>query len=279
MSRVLVTGAGGFIGRWTLAPLKAQGFEVIEAGRAHGDLLSPGAPAALIAATKPTHLLHLAWTTAHGLFWQDPANDAWRDATLDLLRAFAEAGGTRAVVAGSCAELILGDDGAPHTLYGRTKKQVADEGAAILAAAGASHAHARLFFSYGPHEHPDRLVPAIVRALLRGERAALTQGTQVRDFLHARDVAGALAHLVTADTTGSLDLGSGEPLTIAAVARTIGRLMDRPDLIGLGDLPLRAGDPPHLGADATALHASGFRPALTLEAGLADVIAWWRAQA
>lgn len=276
MRRVLVTGAGGYIGRWTLAPLRAAGFEVVAAGRADGDFLTPGVPEALVAKARPTHLLHLAWTTAHGRFWSDPANPAWCEASLALLHAFAEAGGERAVVAGSCAELILGEDRQPHTAYGRAKRDLAERGGAILDAAGIGHAHARLFFSYGPGEHPDRLVPAVIRPLLRGERAALTPGTQVRDFLHVRDVAGALAHLVSRHAQGPLDLGSGQPLTIATVAQTIGRLLGRPDLVGIGDLPLRPGDPPHLVAETDALHTTGFRPTLTLEAGLMDVIDWWR---
>ena len=52
----------------------------------------------------PTHLLHLAWYAEPGLFWRSPENLRWVEASLRLLRAFAEHGGQRAVMAGSCAE-------------------------------------------------------------------------------------------------------------------------------------------------------------------------------
>lgn len=143
MSRVLVTGAGGFIGRHTLAPLRAAGMEVhavsgtrvrgndVPAGGAvaldggavaladedfagvhwhRADLLAPGAPARLIAEVQPSHLLHLAWFTRPGAFWAASENLDWVAASLALLRAFGERGGQRAVLAGTCAEYAWQDD-------------------------------------------------------------------------------------------------------------------------------------------------------------------------
>src|SRR5262245_48204662 len=111
MTRVLVTGASGYVGRQTLEPLACLGFEVHGLARRplaepacqwHTvDLLDSAAVAAAIAAIRPSHLLHLAWTTEHGKFWTDPANEAWRAATLDLVERFIAAGGRRCVLAGS----------------------------------------------------------------------------------------------------------------------------------------------------------------------------------
>ena len=58
----------------------------------------------LIEEVRPSHLLHFAWETRHGYFWQAPENQIWAEATVDLARAFKDAGGRRAVFAGSCAE-------------------------------------------------------------------------------------------------------------------------------------------------------------------------------
>ncbi len=60
----------------------------------------------------------------------------------------------------------------------------------------------RVFFLYGPGEAPGRLVASVARALLAGERAATGDGTQIRDFLHVDDVAGAFAALLDSDVTG-----------------------------------------------------------------------------
>jgi nucleoside-diphosphate-sugar epimerase len=122
--RVLVTGAGGFIGRWSLEPLRRLGFEVCAvmsirdvgadrpdgAGHArstdvlHADLTDARAIDALLGAVRPTHLLHFAWIATPGVYWSSPENYRWLVASRYLLEAFQRAGGVRAVVAGSCAE-------------------------------------------------------------------------------------------------------------------------------------------------------------------------------
>jgi nucleoside-diphosphate-sugar epimerase len=120
---VLVTGAGGFIGRWSLEPLAAAGCEVYAvrspasaargspaaAGLAHvelrcADLTDGPAVDALIEALRPSHLLHFAWIATPGIYWHSAENYRWLAASRHLLRAFQRCGGVRAVMAGSCAE-------------------------------------------------------------------------------------------------------------------------------------------------------------------------------
>ncbi|WP_342150930.1 NAD(P)-dependent oxidoreductase [Methylorubrum sp. SB2] len=113
MRRVLVTGGAGFVGRPAVAALIARGFEIHAVGRrapagAHvfhaADLLDEVSRRAAVRAAGASHLLHLAWVTEPGRYWQAPDNLDWTAASLDLVRGFHEAGGTRAVVAGTCAE-------------------------------------------------------------------------------------------------------------------------------------------------------------------------------
>ena len=113
MRRVLVTGGAGFVGRHAVAALRARGFEVHALGRrapegAHAfhpaDLLDADARRAAVREAGASHLLHLAWVTEPGRYWHSPDNLDWAAASLDLVRRFREAGGTRACVAGTCAE-------------------------------------------------------------------------------------------------------------------------------------------------------------------------------
>ena len=119
MKRVLVTGASGFIGRRALAPLIARGYEVHavswsgERPAVNGvawyrtDLLEPEAVARLMAAVKPSHMLHFAWYAVPGKYQASEENLRWSRAGIDLIAEFAKAGGRRAVFAGSCFEYDL----------------------------------------------------------------------------------------------------------------------------------------------------------------------------
>lgn len=281
--RVLVTGASGFVGRPAVAELGRRGFEVHGVGRAAIDLLDPAAVDALVRRSAPTHLLHLAWCTEHGRFWDDPANDRWATATVHLADAVRRAGAERIVVAGSCAQYdwtdaALAPDGVAHeritprrpaTRYGGAKEAVTEAlGDATVGL---------VFFPYGPHEQPERLVPSVTRAMLAGTPAEISTGSQVRDFLHVDDCGAAFAALVDSDVTGPVNVGSGIGTAVVDVARTIARVVGRDDLLRVGALPDRLDEPTRLVADASRLHGEvGFRPRFDLESGLRDVVEWWR---
>ena len=299
--RVLVTGASGFIGRHALAPLVERGFAVCAATRS--GQAPPGAPAGvrwisadlldqhgrdelLDAAGDPTHLLHFAWYAEHGRFWTSTENLRWSAATLALVHGFAERGGRRAVLAGSCAEYRWGDPGPcvegvtptePATLYGTAKNATR----AILEAAagelGIELAWGRVFLLYGPDEAPARLVASVARALVAGERAKTGDGTQIRDFMHVEDVAGAFAAILDSALTGPVNIGSGDGRPLREIIEAIGAAAGRPELLDIGALPPRAGDPPELVADVTRLRdEAGFAPAVGLDEGIARTVAWWR---
>lgn len=251
------------------------------------DLLDPTAARALVRSVAPTHWLHLGWYAEHGKFWTARENLPWVACSLAMLEAFADAGGRRVVMAGTCAEydwrtadVCLAGVTAerPTTLYGAAKHALCTIALAFCASAGISAAWGRIFFPYGPGERGERLVPGIVRNLLRGEPALCSEGTQQRDFLHVVDVAAAFAALVENDFRGAIDIGSGEPVAVRDVALRLGDIVGRPDLIRLGARPAQAGEPPLLVANNAALTLLGWRPRFDLQAGLLDTVAWWRAQ-
>jgi len=285
--RVLVTGAGGFIGRHVLEPLRARGFEVVAPRRAEIDLLAPDGPRRAIERARPTHLLHLAWYAGHGRFWTSEENVRWVEASLALLRAFAAAGGRRAVVAGTCAEYdwtageeLLHEARSPlrpATLYGAAKHALHTVAAAWGEQNGVALAWGRIFFLHGPGEAPGRLVASVARALAAGEPAQTASGTQVLDVLHVSDVAAAFAALVDADVTGPVNVASGEGRSVRTIVEALGAAAGRPDLLRIGARPDRPGDPPRLLGDATRLREEvGWQPALGFEEGLAATLRWWR---
>lgn len=298
MRRVLLTGAGGFVGRHAVAPLLARGYEVHAAVRRPGavppevvqhavDLLDPASSTALVRAVRPSHLLHLAWTVTPGAFWRAPDNLDWVAASLGLYRAFAEAGGRRMVVAGTCAEYDwshpLLDEAVtplrPDTLYGAAKDALHRVLAAAAVQDGVGLAWGRLFFLYGPHEAASRLVPDVVLSLLQGRPALCGTGTAERDFMHVADAASALAALLDSLHAGPVNIASGACVPIRDVILHAAAAVGRPDLVLLGARPASPGEPPRLAAATSILREQvGFTPRYALDDGLADTVAWWRSQ-
>jgi len=299
VARVLVTGAAGFIGRHSLAPLAARGFEVHAVARAASlpgaaachavDLLDHRATVALVASLRPTHLLHFAWTVTPGQFWSTRENLDWVAATLALYRAFAAAGGQRFVGAGTCAEYGWSPDqvaapfderGAacePATLYGTAKHATHRTLAAAAPLDRVSLAWGRVFFLYGPGEKPGRLVSDVVAKLLRGEPVETTAGTQRRDFMHVADIAAAFAALLASPVEGPVNIASGEARPLAALLAEIARQTGAGHLLRLGARPMPPKEPAQLAAATQRLRREvGFAPRFDLASGIADTIAAWR---
>jgi nucleoside-diphosphate-sugar epimerase len=160
----------------------------------------------------------------------------------------------------------------PNTVYGRAKLHAADGISAVARESGLSTAWGRLFFLYGPGEDPNRLVPAVARALRAGERAKVTEGLQVRDFLHVADAARAFVALLTSDIDGAVNIGSGIGVSLRQIVEMIERASGRRDAVDFGAIPMRPDDPPQIVADITKLRAAGWRQEISLEQGLASAV-------
>jgi nucleoside-diphosphate-sugar epimerase len=287
VSRVLVTGATGFIGRHALAPLVAAGHEVHATARTPGaaargvtwhaaDLLES---ADVVRYVNPDALLHLAWYAEHGKFWSSPENLRWLQASVALLRAFS---GRRTVIAGTCAEYDwmtgawrLAEDAplAPATLYGACKRALHVAAEAYAREAGFSLAWGRIFFLFGPDEHPGRLVPSVLGPLLRGEEAPTTSGQQVRDFLDAPQVAQGFAALLESDVEGAVNVASGRGIAVGDLVTMLADQAGRRDLLRVGALPQRPGEPHSIVADTRRLNDEvGWRPSVSLEDALGALV-------
>lgn len=297
MKRVLVTGAGGFIGRHCLPLLVGQAEEIhVVTHRTalpdtwpviahHADLLDPEQARRLVADIQPTHLMHLAWDTTPGDSLTQVANLPWLQSSLALMDAFSRHGGERVFVSGTCLEYdtrggYLSEaltPMAPSTLYGACKHALHVALAALSRSHGLSYVWGRIFYVYGPHEDPRRLVPSVIRALLAHEPAQCTHGEQIRDYLHVQDVANAAVALLASDLQGPFNIASGQPVRLKEVIYAIARQLHREEGVQLGARPSRQDEPPILVAEMSHLFSQlDWRPAFSLETGLAETIRWWQ---
>lgn len=296
MSRVLVTGANGFVGRNALRFLVEHGHDVVAVSSRAGlsrddvewrtvDLLVEDEARRLVRDIRPDALLHLAWYTEPGQYWDSGENHRWLQASLALAEAFARAGGRRLVVAGSCAEYDWTDGVCienatpllPTSIYGRSKKELFERLQALASETGVSLAWGRLFFLYGPREHPSRVVATVISALLRGDLALCSHGTQVRDFMHVADAASAFVALLESRVGGAVNIAAGHAVVLRELIEMIAGKLQRPDLLRFGAVAARAGEPPVIAADVQRLTREvEWAPHFDLSTGVDDTIRWWR---
>ncbi len=123
---------------------------------------------------------------------------------------------------------------------------------------------------------PSRVVPYAIRSLLREEPALCSDGLQILDFLHVRDVASAFVALLDSPAQGAVNIASGKPVELRAVLNEIGRQIGRPELIRLGARTSASSPDRWWGNVAKLGDEVRWKPAFNLESGLADVIGWWR---
>jgi nucleoside-diphosphate-sugar epimerase len=285
----ILTGASGFIGAGVAKVLQARGDDVVVIGRTpiKGlgfrplDLLHDD-PRPLLHALAPSRLVHLAWNPDRATLWNGVENLAWVAATLKLVLAFQEVGGVRAVVAGSSAEYDwsyeLLDELAtplrPHSGYGIAKRAIYEMLSNTPALAPLSIGWARIFFPFGPHDKPDRLLSQVVDGVAAGLPVALSSGRQVRPFIHVDDAAAALVGLLDSAVEGPVNIALDETISVRDLTLIAAAQAGDAALLRFGDRPLQAGEPQVMRAAVTRLtNEVGFRPKYSIREGVVAAVA------
>ena len=130
---------------------------------------------------------------------------------------------------------------------------------------------------YGPYDNfdPDTslFMASIIRKFAERQNPIIVwgDGSQIRDFIHARDAARGII-LAAEKAVSPINLCSGRPTTIREVVEILARDADyKPEIIF--DTTKPAGDQRRL-LDTTRLEAMGFRPEITLETGILETKNW-----
>lgn len=296
MTRVLVTGASGFVGRHCISPLLDAGVEVVSIGRTplpndlidhvtcdiHNDQQRRQA----LKSIGASHLLHLAWNLEPGAYTESASNIDWLASSLRLVRDFADCGGQRVVAAGSCfeyewSESVLSEGApiGPSTLYSSTKDLLRRALDAYSDRAGPDAVWARLFFLYGPGENDRRLAGAVASSLLANKPVETSEGTQRRDYMYVSDAGRALAQVTLSDIRGAINVARGVAVPVRDLIEAIAACVGRPDLVDYGARPTPPNEPPVVEADIDRLTQEvGFSEFTDLADGVEATVEWWRAR-
>tara|TARA_B100001123_G_scaffold354305_1_gene406722 strand:+ start:565 stop:1482 length:918 start_codon:yes stop_codon:yes gene_type:complete len=290
--RILLTGASGFLGKYLIRQLSQDGmlFSVLArndlAVRAlldvkgidihQFDLLADVNPRPLLETVEATHLIHLAWFTKPGQFWEADVNQDLYLASRNFIEAFCESGGKCVTVAGTCFEYGSSprscDEATastnPDTKYAASKAQLHEAVERICDVYGTSLGWARIFFPYGQGEPATKIIPSLIRAF-RGEIPPFVVSREDRrDFIHAADVAAGLAEIAKHCDNGTYNVSSGISTKIAELVEIIAHSEGAdPNLIlGLshgGDRPISA-----MVGRSERLRTLGWSPKISLIEGI-----------
>jgi GDP-L-fucose synthase len=301
MSRVLVTGGGGFLGSHLVERLEANGDDVVAARRADYDLTSMDDAERLFRDARPELVFHLAAEVGGiganranpGRYWY--ANLLMGAHVLELSRLH---GVRKLVFAGTVCSYPKHTpvpfrehslwDGFPEETnapYGVAKKAVLVGAQAYREQYGLDAIYLLPANLYGPRDNFDlatsHVIPALIRKLLEGtgEVVLWGDGSPTREFLYVEDcVDGLLAAAERYDGPEPVNLGTGAEISIRDLAALVAELTGYAGRIQW-DTSMPNGQP-RRALDATrAAELFGWRAQVPLREGLERTIAWYRQRA
>jgi UDP-glucuronate 4-epimerase len=315
VTRVLVTGAAGFIGSHVVEALLAQGSEVVgidnfdpfyprgmkernlaEVRKRPGfrfqeqDILDVPALRALLG--PDTVLVHLAAKAGVRPSLEDPVGYARANVTgtAAVLEAARQAGASRIVFGSSSS--VYGDSTpvpfredavatVPVSPYAATKRA----GELLLSSVAPIYrfkaASLRFFTVYGPRQRPDLAIHSFARKMVEGRTLTLFgDGTQARDYTYCDDiVAGVLAAITWTGTAPigveTFNLGGNRSIPTEAMVAEIARALGVEPRIEWA--PMQPGDVQQTAADLTKSGAVlGYAPKTPFAEGIRRFIRWFR---
>jgi UDP-glucuronate 4-epimerase len=315
VTRVVVTGAAGFIGSHVAEALARRGDEVVgidnfdpfypramkernlaEIGPLPGlafrelDLLDVNALRALL--TPDTVLVHLAAKAGVRPSLADPVGYARANVsgTAALAEAARQAGvgrilfGSSSSVYGDSTPAPFREDAVavePVSTYAATKRAGELLLHAVAPIYGFRVASLRFFTVYGPRQRPDLAIHAFTRKMVQGETLTLFgDGTQARDYTYCTDiVAGVLAALAWTETAPvgveHFNLGGNHPVPTMVMVETIAHALGITPSVEWG--PMQPGDVQQTAADLTkSSRVLGYQPRTPFPEGVRRFVSWYR---
>ena len=300
LDRILVTGAGGFVGRYALTALHSA-FPDAAIEASSFDVTDGEAVRSAVNALQPDACLHLAAVSAIPVAQADP-DLAWRvnlGGTLTLARALAGVPGCTLLFVSTADAygqsfkqgLALDETAAlnPMNTYGATKA-AADLALGVAAREGLHVIRVRPFNHTGPGQSPNFAVAAFARQVAR--IAAGLQPPEIyvgaldpsRDFLDVRDVCRAYAlcleHRDAIPSGTVLNIASGVPHRVGDVLADLLALAGVTAEIKVDPARLRSSDIAMAIGDATLAQSMlHWSPNIPWPQTLADMLADWRERA
>ena len=298
--RIVVTGGAGFLGSYVTEKLKERGHEVLVPRSAKYDLRRRKDVYRMYEDFEPEAVIHLAAQCGGiGINQKKPASFLYDNATMGLelmdaavarVRKFVQVGTVCSYpkftpVPFKEEDLHNGYPEATNAPYGLAKKLLLTAAQSYRQQYGLNAIYLIPVNLYGPRDNFDpftsHVIPALIKKCVDTRDANLPSftawgtGEASREFLYVEDAADAIVSAYEKyDGSEPVNIGSGEEITIRALARKIAEITEYQGQI-LSDSSKPDGQPRRCLDTSRAKELFGFTASTSLEVGLRKTVDWY----
>jgi len=310
--RVLVTGAGGFVGRYLVAGLINRGHQVFAGGiqdvndsleepakLLHFDITDYQEMEGLINDIKPDGIIHLAAQSMVKRSWEDAALtiNVNTIGTINLIIAVKNRMPTAKIInIGTSEEYgLTGKDGRlleeshpclPQNPYATSKLAAGQLALQLAQKENLRIVHVRPFNHFGPGQALGYAVSDFASQIANIEKGLKRPVLEVgdvstqRDFTDVRDVVVAYSMLLENNVeNGIYNVCSGTPRSINGILNFLVDNAKIPIAVEIDKERFRPSDVPlFIGSAAKTKDAVGWEPKRVFENSLLETLDWWRKQ-
>lgn len=288
--RCLITGATGFIGTAVCRQLAAAGAEVWGVGRQSSgppnvrwlacDVTDRAGVEGAIRTARPDTVFHMASivTGDRTLDVVLPTLHANLTGFVNVALAASSLGCRKIVCMGSLQEPDQSLPAIPSSPYAAAKYAASCYARMLVEVFELPIAIARPFMVYGPGQSDlTKIVPYVLSQLIAGRRASLSTGAHPFDWVYIDDACDALLAIASRDSAigHTVDIGTGVLTPVIDVARGLARRVNALQLLDIGAIPNRVGEPVRAADTATTKALTGWEARVGLESGLDLTVKWF----
>ena len=217
--------------------LKKEGFEVLALSSKTCNLFNKKEIDSVFNKFKPEYLLNFAWCTT-GDYLNSELNYKFLEAGINMLGAFKQNSGRRAVFAGTCFEykfkdtpLKENDELNPLTIYAKCKVELFKQATEYCIQNGISFGWGRIFYVYGENENEKRLTPYLINNLKNNKTTEIKCGQLIKDYMYTKDIAGAFVKFIETDVEGPVNICTGQGISLKDFGRAIASKLNKEEYL------------------------------------------------